>query len=291
LGNTKGGLPSEFLKALQTEDPAFKIRDNDQELAVLAGAELVDVIERAESNQSILASLSLVCSSAMNMRPTPPVRDISELAAKNLGRASINRASGNDSEDEEDTDDLFKELVDIEEVSKPLVNKLRQMRRELAMVSEETNMLWWLFSEHSRDSEERWSNFKFAAVPLMAGKELADLTSLMPGPVAARAFLDRVTRSAKAKPPETVSISEAISSTSLEWRERYLAKYYVAALERLSPITFGIKMSVSSAQDNAWVPAFVQGAQIVGDAKIKPYILAYQLFLEALLSRCWKESE
>src|SRR5690348_480265 len=64
LGKTKDSFPPEFLKALQAADPPFKIRDNDQEFAVLAGAELVDVIERAKPDRSILAVLSLVCAAA-----------------------------------------------------------------------------------------------------------------------------------------------------------------------------------------------------------------------------------
>ena len=56
-----------------------------------------------------------------------------------------------------------------------------------------------LFSEHSRDAQRPWATLPPAALPIMAGKELGDLTQVIPGPVAARAFLDRVTRCGKGK--------------------------------------------------------------------------------------------
>src|SRR4051812_46805759 len=66
LGNPKDNFPSEFLTALQTADPAFKTRDNDQELVVLAGAELVDLMGRSEIVLGTIAALSLVCAAASN---------------------------------------------------------------------------------------------------------------------------------------------------------------------------------------------------------------------------------
>ena len=73
-------------------------------------------------------------------------------------------------------------------------SKISRLERELTIVSEETNMLWWLISEYSRDRGASWMTVGPFATPIIAGKELADLTRVIPGPVAAAAFLDRIIR-------------------------------------------------------------------------------------------------
>jgi len=65
-------------------------------------------------------------------------------------------------------------------------------------------MLWWLVSEYSRDRNQSWKKVGLSATSIIAGKELADLTRIIPGPVAAAAFLDRIVRlsdSAKSQIP------------------------------------------------------------------------------------------
>jgi hypothetical protein len=292
LGNPKDNFPSEFLAALQTADPAFKTRDNDQELVVLAGAELVDVIERSESGLGPIAALSLVCAAAGNARPTPPVRDIPEIATRYVGQQTTERNSSvTEIEESGPRKALLAAIEALGDPYKGLTAELRRLQRELSLVSEESNMLWWLFSEHSRDDGKRWNKFSVPAVALMAGKELADLTLVVPGPVAAVAFLDRVIRSAKSKIPASVRLTDAINDVSVQWRESYINKNYLSALEEVTPISLGIKLSLASPQNDAWFPAFAEGTRISVDSEMAPHVLAYQVFLEALLCRCWKKQK
>ena len=66
---------------------------NDRELIVLAGAELVDVIERGSRNIADLAALFLVCGGVQNARTATAVPEIPEIAAKYLSRRSVGRAN------------------------------------------------------------------------------------------------------------------------------------------------------------------------------------------------------
>ena len=110
----------------------------------------------------------------------------------------------------------------VEEEADPKIGKLE---RELTIVGEEANMLWWLVSEYSRDRNQSWKKVGLSATPIIAGKELADLTRIIPGPVAAAAFLDRIVRlSDSAKSPKPISIKDAIEKTPREWREQYWFK-------------------------------------------------------------------
>jgi hypothetical protein len=151
-------------------------------------------------------------------------------------------------------------------------------------------MLWWLFSQFSKDAQQPWSKLPFASVPLIAGKELSDLTVVIPGPTAARAFLGRVLQCAKLKPPALVSVTDAINTASIEWRTALSTNGCPVKIESLMPFTLGIKFSLSAPTDNQWHPAFARGTLIQPQSKIEPSILAYQSFLEAMLCRSWKQT-
>ena len=69
------------------------------------------------------------------------------------------------------------------------------------------------------------------AVCLIAGKELADLTEIIPGPLAAFAFLDRVIKSGRAKRPTACSVIYAVNETRPSGKE--LAKLDEVAAGKL----------------------------------------------------------
>src|SRR5262245_42860561 len=81
LGKPSDEFLNPFRTSFQSADPAFPMRNNDQELLVLAGAKLINVIERSPTDLADLAALSLVCAAAQNLRGSPAVPDIPEIAA------------------------------------------------------------------------------------------------------------------------------------------------------------------------------------------------------------------
>jgi hypothetical protein len=290
LGKPKEAFISAFVKVFHDADPAFRTRENNHELSVLAGAQLVETIERSDIALADLAALSLVSAAASNVRPAPSVKDIPEIAARHLESRSRDRISAVEGDqDSEARKGLLDALTALGAPQDELAKELRRLQRQLDVVTEESNMLWWLFSEFSRDEEQRWTDFGVPATALMAGKELADLTVILPGPIAALAFLDRVIKSAKPKPPATVSIEDAINGVSVEWRQRYSDKNSPSELETLLPIGYGVKVSLTVSEKDAWFPAYERGTGISAGAKVAPNLLAYQVFIEALLCRAWKE--
>src|SRR5213592_160097 len=70
LGKPKTDFLTRLLRAFQEADPAFKTRDNDHELSLLAGAELVKTMIHS-APVADLAALSLVCAAGANVRPCP----------------------------------------------------------------------------------------------------------------------------------------------------------------------------------------------------------------------------
>lgn len=290
LGKSGPEFENAFRTVFQTVDPAFQMRNNDQELLVLAGAKLIDTIERSSIEIGDFAALSLVCAAAQNLRGTAPIAEIPEIAARHLGKRAVDRTrqggGGSDSDSARKT--LFDALTTAGAPLSGLSTELERLQRELAVVSEESNMLWWLFSEFSHDLKQPWAKSTVPATALVSGKELAELTRVLPGPIAAAAFLDRIIRFAKAKPPSTILVVEAINDATLDWRRTYAERNCPAEIEDLMPLSHGVKISLTAPEADAWFIAFKTGTGISADSKVVPHVLAYQMFLEGLLCRSWR---
>lgn len=258
-----------FGTALQDEDTSFSMRDHKRQLTVFAGAELIATIERDQDERlTDLAALSLVCGGAQGARTDVPVPEMPKIAARYIETRTGKRAS-----------------IPAGTVVEGADPKMQKLERELTIVGEEANMLWWLVSDYSHDRDQAWKKVGSAAAPIIAGKELADLTRAIPGPVAAAAFLDRIVRlSDSAKSPKPISIMGAIEKTPRDWREQYEFRA-AAGVEDLAPISKAINLSLTVSEGDDWSPVFEKGTALVANSKMLPNALAYQVFLERLLAR------
>lgn len=189
------------------------------ELPLLAGASLAATFGPADMKGTV-AALSLVCAHFCTQR-TAPIADIVRVAREYLSSLSaglrkatpvgLPKPSRFESESAAALETLRKAIqaggapatwVD------PLTNVLGPWRQALVSVfewaqgkekqhnlrSEESDVLWWLFAEHSRDMQILFDDLQPPAIVLVAAKEMADLTRTFPGPYAAHAFLDKAVR-------------------------------------------------------------------------------------------------
>jgi hypothetical protein len=272
----KAAFFAKFRKVFQDADSSFRMRENNLELSVLAGASLVAVMKDSTMELGDFAALALVSCAAQNLRGTPCVAEIPELAVKHLARRTVNRGQL----DTDDISDLDENQIEI-----------KQLRRDLDIIGEESNVLWWVFGETSRDTNKRWSDYSVSQTALMAGKELANLTRIAPGPAAAAALLDRVVKSAKSKPPAQIAVKDAIAELALEWRQKFSKDNSAAPLRNLSPVSQGINMSVDLNDCDAWIQSFGSTTRIQRGGKIAPNLLAYQVYLECVMATIWPELE
>lgn len=280
LGEPNQQFLTEFRTEFQKPDPAFPMKGNDRELIVLAGAELIDVMQRSPHDVADLATLCVVCAAAQNLRKSPAVPEIPEIAARHLSKRSMSRAKSSPNENGFTDKSLAS-----------LATEVQNLRSKLAVIDEESNILWWLISEYSRDLDKRWRKFPVQEVSIVVGKELADLTRVIPGPVAAAAFLDRVVQSGRTKSVSSVSVINALCKTPLEWRQGYVKEAYPNELEPVLPLSHGLKLSLSAPDEDAFPPLFEKATGISANAKLAPYILAYQMFLEVLVRRSFNAVE
>lgn len=270
-----------FRTAFNTADPNFQMSGNDRELLVLAGAALICVTDNYAREFADLAALCLICAALQNVRAAA-VPQIPELAATYLSKRCANRAAHVDGSEESK---LLKSLTAMGGACAELAPEFQKVQLELPIVAEETNMLWWLFSETSRDLEQRLSELTVAAACLVTGKELADLTRTMPGPLAARAFLDRAVRSGRRKLPASISIADVVNQASKAWRTEQYATPLPNELSSILPINQAVRLSLQAPDDDTWGPMFETATGISPAGKRAPNAFAYQAFLEHLAVR------
>jgi len=258
-----------FGTALQEADPTFLPQKSRQEMSVFAGAALIALIKRDQYDQlADLAALCLVCGGAQGVRRAVTVPDMPKIAARYIDERTSKRASR-----------------PVGAVGAEDDSEIADLKRELTIVSEETNMLWWLVSEYSRDRHQSWKNVGALATPIIAGKELADLTRVVPGPVAAAAFLDRIVRlSESTKSAKPITIKTAVDKIPAEWREQYPFKP-TSRIEDLAPVSNAIKLSLTVSDGDDWSPVFEKGTALEASSEMLPNVLAYQVFLERLMAR------
>jgi len=88
------------------------------------------------------------------------------------------------------------------------------LERADGVLLEESNIVWWVFGEHSRDTGERFSKIPSGFAAILAGKELADLTRILPGPKASPAYLDK---QLEAHREEKVKLTELMAKVPVDW--------------------------------------------------------------------------
>jgi hypothetical protein len=170
----------------------------------------------------------------------------------------------------------------ITEVAAASAEAAAEQGRRLQLHREEVNVLWWLFAEHSRDLGHRMANLPLPAACLVAGKELADLIDVLPGPVAAAGVLDRMLRAVERELRPATTIHEAVNSAPREWRAGWVASTDCERVEDLCPVLCSVRRSLETGGPDDWVPPVrtVTGVDLHGG--LTPLDLAVQAYEEKL---------
>jgi hypothetical protein len=155
------------------------------------------------------------------------------------------------------------------------------MNTQLFYMREETQMLWWLFSDHSRTLKRHFRTFHPGMAAIVAGVDLGDLTTKsILGPIAAPAMLERVIREARPADRRSYSLAGVLDEAS------------AADLQALklfgkdqSPWIFPITTAIQKAKENpgAWHASFELATGLNAATEFEPIELATQIYYEHLL--------
>jgi hypothetical protein len=307
----------EFRTAFRDADSAFLMKNNDVEVQVLAGSAIANILEQKPSNLTDATALSVLCGNCRNLRSSVLIPDIISYATEYVARESVRvreaealdeikvagptkpeelsslGASLQDGSLQTNPDALVKLIEKIASatvtVSRMAENSISKLSSNIAIQQEETNILWWLFGEHSRDREIHVGTIDFPALCLIVGKELADLTTLEPGARPAPAFMDRMLRTGRVDLPESISLVEAVNSSAREWRRAWMNSSDPHTVWDICPAHFAASKSLETEDTSAWVPIFESKAGFNASCRLAPLDLAMQTYQEALLIRLAKK--
>jgi hypothetical protein len=141
---------------------------------------------------------------------------------------------------------------------------------------EELQMLWWLTGGRSFDLDCAFDAVAVEAQPLVLAKELADSTTLLPGPRSIKALLAR----AGLKERKKLTVAAAINATDASWLSGLVD-------ENPSPVTaplhFAITRQTEAGGGETWVPNWSTVVGVDGARQIPSVVLAVQLYRERLL--------
>lgn len=301
----------QFRAAFFNADNAFQMQGNDCELAVLAGATLACVIDGKDSSLGDVAALAIVCPSFQGKAKTAMVPDIQKRARKYLIQRSANlRTSAGATRKHIPTPQIDDSLKAISEafstntltnVATPLTDLLKklgtvlqkvvestnQLQRNQPLYREESDMLWWMQGKHSRDLEVSLDQINLAAASILAGKELADLTKVLPGPFAAQAILYQILLREGSDIHTEVTLSSAINELSREWRQRWIQGLGNSKTIDLCPVSFAVKKSLEANNARSWSAAFKKTTTLNTSVRIKPVRLAVQVYEESLFAKAF----
>jgi hypothetical protein len=300
-----------YSAAFQTADPTFQMRDNALELQLLSGAAIAHIIETTRTYVTDAVAFAMLCGFCQGLRQRVLNGEIVESAHAYLANKSVNVRAGSGSFEVKPPDIDLEVLLDTltgaatgsslatlkEPISPPFeklataisdltssINKMAiKVAEEIKVRREESDILWWVFGEHSRDLSKRMAELPLPFATLVAGKELADLVRVIPGPLAAQAYLDKMLRFVDADLSNSTSIKDAVNTASREWREKLIEERKAGAVEGLCPIHLAVEKSLDFDKPAGWPTQFDKSTELKSKAAIAPLALATQIYHEKML--------
>jgi len=155
---------------------------------------------------------------------------------------------------------------------------------ELKALHEETDVLWWLFGERSRDLDLPFKEVQVPGACLVAAKELVDLTTILPGLVATRSVLGKALSNA-GKVPAAVKLQDAVEKSPRPWREEWVESGGAGAVLDLAPVVRAVARSVEVDEGDDWTASYNRGSAVKANTSFSPIDLACQVYNEGLLAR------
>ncbi len=310
----KSEFKDEFATAFQQADPAFPMQANDVELRILAGAVVAQYLSSQKDYLADATALAVTTGSCLPLRGSVLLPDVWTTAQDYLAQEGAavrsTRTTSAIEHQQLTADQLLAEVKaafakgipaggdalshtlqklnsSIELVAKRTNDIMTEVDGMVATVREQGEILWWLFSGMSQDTGTKFRDMEMATASIVAGKELADLTVLLPGPLAAPAVADHLLGAITNPLPETVAFDAAITKLDRDWKTTCVSEADGEA-KGLTPIHLALEMSLATP---AWTKAFEKASGTkVKKAKFGPVSLAMQMYKERLLMKAIRAS-
>jgi hypothetical protein len=177
---------------------------------------------------------------------------------------------------------------------KDIYDSISVLTNERLLYAEESDILWWLVGGYSRDLQLPFENNN-SSLPLIIGKELAEMVSVLPGPYSANAILERALLQSK-NGKDKITIESLLSALPPKWLSMYTSELTAFNIFEVSPIDLlPIHWSILRvSEDNSlasWHSSFENIFGIATKAETTPLIIAGQMYRECLLIKSFNSQK
>jgi GTPase-associated system helical domain len=279
----KSKLISEFKKT----DLVFPILDNAMLINVLASIILCFKLEDDSEELNTSIALAIInCNFLEHYKKNDvPVYEHALKFLKNSdSRRKVDYSALTDkivdlthelSEEDDETNLSKKKALEIAQII-----KLHNVTQKVLL--EESNVMWWLFSLHSKICDKNFSEIGSANI-LISARELYDLTQFSQVIDSGMSILNRVLLlSNDNKPFKNSSLFEAVNALDEPTKEKLLNG--LEGVSTLTPCLLAVQKSLELNSDDDWAPLYKK-ASFGADVKKKKHKsldIAYQMYKELI---------
>lgn len=301
---------TDFISAFSTVDNTFPLTKNEKLLKVLASMVLICKIELAVDSDSnvedeteeeedettakneeedddddedvdhseiaLLISNALVNSVFFNQYKLDTKVPVIETAKSYITDYSFNQRTSEISEHEDELNDtinrMSEEPEDLEASEQVnLVKATQALIKENKMLSEEVNVLWWLFGEYSELADKYFSEIEDNSMAVLSAKELYDLSKFNIELPAARHILSKAIKASNGGCAKQTSLKLCIDSLEQSLKEKIL-DLNTESIDILTPCLFALK--------NSNAKEWHKTIGFTTDEKVNHNVLALQFYKE-----------
>ncbi|MDZ4786372.1 MAG: GTPase-associated system all-helical protein GASH [bacterium] len=282
LGITVNGKNiTDFISAFSGVDDTFPLTKNEKLLKVLAGMVLMCKMELAtdsntnndddseeeevetnatkegeeddeneevdHSEIAILISNALVNSIYFGQHKLDSKVPVIETAKTYLGNYSFNQRTSEIDEHEDSLNETANRLSEEEEKldsseEENLVKTTQAIIKENKLLSEEVNVLWWLFGEYSELAEKYFNEIEDHAMVILGAKELYDISQFSSELPAARHILRKAIKASNGNGVKQTSLKLCIDSLGSSLKDKILESN-TDSIDILTPCLYALKNS------------------------------------------------
>jgi len=195
----------------------------------------------------------------------------------------LEKESELEEEDEEEEDEIM-----TKEDSLDLLKMVNFLNKENKKLKEETNVLWWLFGQHSSLNNAYFYDLGVPKMILASAQELFDLiihTGYIHSAkhILSKALISSNNNKLKFK---DISLSESIIAASPNIKQKLLSH---GELGNLTPLLYGISLEKQFENPSIWKNAYNQkiGSGNI-DKKFRPEEIAFQFYREIVFLNLYK---
>jgi hypothetical protein len=156
------------------------------------------------------------------------------------------------------------------------------VQRYVLVQDEELDILWWLLGNHCNELDLGFVEIPPEQRPLAIARELAKLTTVLPGPSAVTSLLTRTGVQAAPR----LSIAAAVQSMPTKWLASALGEFSIAQADRYTkPILFAFLRHQELEGNDGWIKAWSTLTGLDQATELDPLQLAETVYREFVLAK------